>query len=81
MKRFLLVDLWSQAAYIPNFVRCLPPSAFLVWLRWFGDVTTWPTDGGVAGYFKSPYGPEASFELTDDGHLFLIGDNWTQRVW
>lgn len=44
MHQFMLVDLYSQAEFIPREVR-QPPERFLAWLRQFGEVKSWPVRG------------------------------------
>jgi hypothetical protein len=92
MNRFFLVDLWSQYAYIPAEVRALPRTGFLAWLRQFGEVLEWridmpPSDNLPEGLhttgtaFRSACGPQATFEITESGELFLYFDMGRLRAW
>jgi hypothetical protein len=72
MRPFILLDLHSQADYIPHEVRTWPRDRVVTWLRQFGDVREWtlPT-GHIAAQFQAPTGLECTFILTDEGRLSL----------
>lgn len=74
MHIFRLVDLRSQARYIPRYVR-QPRDRFFAWLRAYGTLTE--SSFNIGGhritiyYFKSRYGLEAAFHYdADDGLRF-----------
>jgi hypothetical protein len=71
MRRFVLIDLWSQTEYIPVAVRRFTPSQFLAWLSQYGEVDEYsvpaPYGRSIHVYLKSPYGPEAQFVTGLDG--------------
>jgi hypothetical protein len=85
MRRFVLIDLWSQIEYIPIAVRRFTSAQFVDWLRQYGEVraVTVPLPNGQSrhGYFTSPYGPQATFVYDEPGSLFLVGDHWFYEAW
>jgi hypothetical protein len=81
---FHLIDLCSQADFIPRKVR-QPRARFLAWLRLYGEVTESPArslgDDLTTYDFASPYGLHAGFLMNDADQLWLVGDHVFQRVW
>lgn len=77
MTRFVLVDLYDQAAFIPRDVR-MPPERFLAWLRQFGEVGHMPVYRQglyVEAYaFRLVTGLESSFWYDDEGELYVGRD-------
>jgi hypothetical protein len=81
-RAFVLVDLWSQADYIPRKIRRWPRERILQWLAQYGEVwqVLTPMDDS-AFWFRSWWGISATFRLTQDGQLTLIGDHFMVPVW
>ena len=70
MRSFMLLDLHSQANFIPMEVRTWPRQQILEWLRHYGAVQEWPiTFAGTAMLFRAPTGLTTTFILTDEGQL------------
>src|SRR5215469_13620625 len=71
MRPFILLDLYSQAKFIPQEVRAWPRQRVLAWLRQYGDVREWPVHAGdvvlLASEFRAPTGLTTTFMLADDG--------------
>ena len=83
MRPFVLLDLYSQADFIPQEVRTWPRQRVLGWLRQYGEVREWPMPfGDVASEFRAPSGLTTTFILTDDGKLSIfLGDHSMLAVW
>ena len=83
MRPFILLDLYSQADFIPQEVRTWPRQRVLAWLRQYGEVREWPMPvGDVASEFRAPSGLTTTFILTDDGKLSIfLGDHSMLAVW
>jgi hypothetical protein len=83
VRSFVLVDLVSQADYIPHEVRAWPRERILTWLAQYGEVWPIPTclnDGNHFG-FRSGIGREAICRLTNGGEMTLIGNHFMIPVW
>jgi hypothetical protein len=73
MRPFILLDLNSQADFIPREVRVWPRQRVVAWLRQFGDVREWSTPfGETAAVFRTPTGLTTTFMLTDEGRLKIF---------
>jgi len=88
VRSFTLVDLVSQAEYIPRDVRAWPRERILAWLAQYGEVwriEVWPIpvhlDDGNDFFFRSWIGCETGFRLTEDGSMALVGDHFMVPVW
>ncbi len=83
MRSFMLLDLYSQADFVPMEVRTWPRQQILEWLRQFGEVQEWPlTFGGTATLFRAPTGLTTTFILTDEGQLSIfLGEHSMWAVW
>jgi hypothetical protein len=83
MRPFILLDLYSQAAFIPPEVRRWPRLRLLGWLRQYGEVQEWPLPfGDMASEFRAPSGLTTTFILTDDGKLSIyLGEHHMVTVW
>lgn len=80
---FHLIDLWSQAHYIPREVR-RPHERFLAWLRLYGDVTESSFQIGentiTQYWFASPYWTgRTAFLYDDDTGLRFPGTHFIWR--
>jgi len=77
MRGFVVVDLFTQADYVPQEIRT-PPERFVAWLRQYGRVETWPVyrDGQVKDVyaFRSASDLEATFWFDDAGELHIGHD-------
>lgn len=82
---FILLDLHSQAAFIPFEVRRWPRARILAWFSQFGEVSERPVDIGdihvINVLFVAPTGLRAGFILYDDGRLIFLGDHITWVGW
>ena len=81
----MLVDLYSQADFIPTEVR-YPPERVLAWLKQFGEVKPWPVpagDGVQTWYaFRPPSGLETRFRFDEDGTLVVhLFEHATRQFW
>lgn len=78
MKQFVVVDLSTQAAFLPPSVLN-PPDRFLRWLRQYGEVGRWvvhKAGRSVEAYaFRSVSGLEASFWYDEQGDLHVDHDD------
>jgi len=83
MRPFILLDLYSQAAFIPPDVRTWPRQRVRGWLRQYGEVQEWPLPfGDMASEFRAPSGLTTTFILTDDGKLSIyLGEHCMVTVW
>jgi hypothetical protein len=83
---FVLIDLISQAEFIPYSLR-KSQEAFLTWLGYHGEVTRIECSNlaGVsypAAYrFRSRWGLEAAFWFSEDGRLVFVGDHYSWAAW
>jgi hypothetical protein len=77
LTRFVLVDLYDQAAFIAHDIRT-PPERFLAWLWRFGKAGGMPVFGEarhVEAYaLRSVTGLESSFWFDDEGELHVGRD-------
>jgi hypothetical protein len=82
MRPFVLIDLWSQASYLPREVRSWPWERFVSWLELFGQVdrVETPTEDD-AFVFISAAGPSATFLFSKRDGLVLVGDHFVRRIW
>jgi hypothetical protein len=77
LARFVLVDLYDQAAFIPRDIRT-PPERFLAWLRRFGEAEgrlVFKKGRYMEAYaFRSMTSLESSFRYDDEGELHVGRD-------
>lgn len=83
---FILLDLRSQASFIPCAVRAWPRQGILAWLCQYGDVQEWPIVVGeetqVVSQFRAPTGLTTIFLLQRDGKLSIFeGEHTMRTVW
>jgi hypothetical protein len=83
---FILLDLTSQADYIPHETRRWPQRRMFAWLRQYGEVLEFPVRAEdnveMAAMFIAPTGLTTTFFLTDEGHLRLyLGEHVMKTVW
>jgi hypothetical protein len=82
---FILLDLHTQAEFIPQEVRKWPRDRILAWFRQFGEVREYPIDVGdvpiINVLFIAPTGLRAGFILYDNGRLLMVGDHTTWVGW
>jgi len=82
MRPFVLIDLWSQANYLPREVRSWPWERFVCWLELFGQVDRVEAPAvDDAFYFISAAGPSATFHFSERDGLVLVGDHFVWRIW
>jgi hypothetical protein len=86
MRPFILLDLYSQAEFIPHEVRTWPRQHVLAWLRQYGEVQEWPLHAGnemiVATEFRAASGLTTTFILSDEGNLSIfMGEHSMRTVW
>lgn len=83
MRSFVLIDLWSQAAYLPAEIRAWPLERFLRWLELFGEVERIeiPFPGPPSFCFRSAVGLHTTFRYSDEGRFVLAGDHFVVGVW
>jgi hypothetical protein len=83
MRHFILLDLYSQADYIPPEVRTWPRQRVLDWMSQYGEVQEWPLPRGeTASQFRAPTGLATTFMLTEDGKLSIyLGEHCLLAVW
>jgi hypothetical protein len=78
MTQFVVVDLTTQAAFLPSEV-VNSSDRFLSWLQQFGEVGRWPVqrDGRVADAyaFRAVSGQEASFWFDEQDGLHVDHDD------
>lgn len=83
---FILLELTSQADYIPHEVRRWPRRQMFAWLRQYGEVLEFPVQAGdnveAAAMFIAPTGLTTTFFFTDEGCLRLyLGEHVMRTVW
>ena len=86
MRPFILLDLYSQADFIPQEVRSWPRQRMLAWLCQYGEVREWPlvagNDSHMAVEFRVLSGLTTTFILTDEGKLSIfVGEHSIRIVW
>ena len=85
MRPFILLDLTSQAEFIPHEVRTWPRQRVLAWLRQYGEVQDgWPRYGGdeMITEFRAASGLTTDFILSDEGKFSIyMGEHYWWRVW
>jgi hypothetical protein len=73
MRPFILLDLNSQADFIPREVRTWPRQRVVSWLRQFGEVVEWTNPAGqTVARFTARTGLTTTFILTDEGKLKIF---------
>lgn len=86
MRPFILLDLYSQADFIPQEVRTWPRQRVLAWLRQYGDVQEFSVPymhgAPMTSQFRAPTGLRTGFILSDEGTLriFVSEDSLTMRI-
>jgi hypothetical protein len=83
MRPFVLIDLWSQARFIPEEIRGWTEEQFIQWLERFGAVERieLPALYETHCYFRSVCGPCSTFRISATEGLVLIGDHFLMRPW
>jgi hypothetical protein len=80
---FILIDLDSQAEFLPVEIRTWTLDRFLAWLRPFGAVDQAIRHGDVrpSGWlFRHASGRWTAFAFTADGRFYILGPRFRQ-VW
>jgi len=83
---FILLDLTSQADFIPQEALGWPRLLVLAWLRQYWEVIEFPLRAGdnieMAAMFIATTGLTATFVLADEGYFRLyLGERDTRTVW
>ena len=95
MRYFVLIDLRTQAEFLPPEIQQWSQERFLSWLRLFGEVLPWPLPrlprlvGGkqavpdrdiMAWYFRAPTKLGTRFVISKQGQFALLTPNFHQ-IW
>lgn len=89
MRYFVLIDLRTQAEFLPPEMQQWSQERFLSWLRLFGEVLPWPlprftdaghTPGVMAWLFCTPTKLETRFVVSKRGQLVIMTPN-VHQIW
>jgi hypothetical protein len=95
MRYFVLLDLLTQADYLPPEMQTWPQERFLSWLRLFGEVLPWPLPRFSAlmaathrlpdrivmtWLFRAPTGRETHFVISKRGQFAIFTPN-VHQIW